>query len=861
MSDSQTPYFSEWPEIRSAIAKDPAIELQIEEILGQMTLQEKIGQMIQPELRDITPEEMQEYKIGSILNGGGAWPNGNKYASPQEWAEKADEFWHASEAMFADRPFRIPFIWGTDAVHGHNNAFRATVFPHNIGLGCARDPQLMYQIGRITAREISATGLDWTFAPTVATPRDLRWGRTYEGYSEDPEITYQYAGEMVRGLQGTAQELKGEEHVISNVKHWVGDGGTATGVDRGVNSYSEDYLRNIHAMGYFSGLNAGAQVVMSSFNSWVNQANYDHNPETAGTYNDKIHGSKYLLTDVLKEKMGFDGLIVTDWHGHAEVSKCADGNATYAINAGNDILMVPVREHWQAVYRQTVNDVNNGLIPMGRIDDAVRRILRVKMRANLWHKPAPSKRLLAGNQEVLGCEQHRAVARDAVRKSLVLLKNKHQILPLRKDQKIVLTGSAANDLQKQTGGWSLTWQGDENTVEDFPGATTMKMALESELGVDNVIYDPELTSELQAGDIAVVVFGEDPYAEMMGDIKAWQTLEYASLKRSYLADTLKIRKLHQLGVKIISLFFSGRPLFVNEEIALSDAFVAAFLPGSEGEGVSDVLIAATDGKPQYDFVGQLSFSWPNKKRSTTVSRIPPHIPDYVVPEFEQSPNGEHAPLFAYGYGLNYSDRLQNRDLDQLDPDVDALSITQQATRPEHLFGIQATMGNYQLKMADSAHWMGVDVSRNNTTTLTTIVTKPYNFQQQQDAIEIDLKEGGGQLYIQTGSGQTEDFSRYNHEKGVISFDIKVLAPVTARIYLALQRVMQTEQQLALPRVDITNHVQQVSDEFVRVQIPCAHFAEQGQNFNYMDTPFVMLTDGAARFVLANVGWDVIEGND
>ncbi|MDG3086031.1 glycoside hydrolase family 3 N-terminal domain-containing protein [Vibrio hannami] len=401
-SEFKTPYYSDWPKIESAIAKDDAIESAIVEIVSQMTIQEKVGQMIQPDLRGISAQEIIEFKIGSILNGGGAWPNENKRSMTKDWVEKADEFWLATEKAFEERPFRIPFMWATDAVHGHNNVFGATVFPHNIGLGCARDPELIRNIGRITAIEIAATGLDWTFAPTVATPRDLRWGRVYEGYSEDPEIVYAYSSEVVKGLQGTQEELKGEHHVISNVKHWVGDGGTSAGIDRGVNSYSEELLRNIHAMGYFSGLNAGAQVVMSSFNSWDKSANYDHSPQVEGDYNYKIHGSKYLLTDVLKEKMGFDGLIVTDWHGHAEVSKCSDSDATYVINAGNDILMVPVHKHWRAVYQKTLEDVESGLIPISRIDDAVIRILRVKMRAGLWDKPRPSERALAANQSLLG---------------------------------------------------------------------------------------------------------------------------------------------------------------------------------------------------------------------------------------------------------------------------------------------------------------------------------------------------------------------------------------------------------------------------------------------------------------------------
>lgn len=854
----QAPYFDVWPKIESAIKADPEIEQQVARIIGLMTLEEKIGQIIQPEIRDITPQEIIDYKIGTVLNGGGSWPNSNKHAPASEWVAKADEYWFAAEKAYEGRPFHIPFMWGTDAVHGHNNVFGATVFPHNIGLGCARNPALIRKIGRITALEIAATGIDWTFAPTVATPRDLRWGRCYEGYSEDPEVTYVYASEMVAGLQGDAIDLQGEHHVISNVKHWVGDGGTVNGVDRGSNTYSEDLLRNVHAMGYFSGLNAGAQVVMSSFNSWDNQANYDHAPHISGDYNLKIHGSKYLLTDVLKDQMGFDGLVVTDWHGHSEVSKCTDGNATYAINAGNDILMIPIREHWQSAYRQAVSDAKSGVLSQSRIDDAVTRILRVKMRAGLWKKPHPSARALAGQQSLIGCSEHRAIARQAVQQSMVLLKNNKGILPLKRGCKVVLTGSGANDLQKQAGGWNLTWQGDENNLADFPGATTVKMALEAELGIDNVCYDPELTGDWQAGDIAVVVFGEDPYSEMMGDIKAWQSLEFSTLKRRYRADSEKIKAFHKRGVKVVSIFFSGRPLFVNEEISLSDAFVAAFLPGSEGRGITDVLVAKENGEVNIDFSGTLSFSWPNKKRSTCVNRIPPHIPNYVVPECEQSPVGEHAPLFEYGYGLNYAEKKQTRDLDNLDLDIDSEEVKWQATHAEHLYGIMATIGDYQLKVSDAEHWMGVDVSRNNVMKLGAVRTKPYNYQQQQDAVEVEILGGGAMVYAQTGLGQAEDFSHYDNAHGVVSFEIKVLRAATEPVYLSLQRAVVPGCLGDIDnvvKVDVSHYFSTINDSFTRVNIACSHFSAQGLSFTHLDTPFSLFTNGECQFVIANICWD------
>ncbi len=639
--------------------------------------------------------------------------------------------------------------------------------------------------------------------------------------------------------------------MISNVKHWVGDGGTIDGVDRGINPYSEDHLRNIHAMGYFSGLNAGAQVVMSSFNSWAQSANYDHDDSVGALYNNKIHGSKYLLTDVLKEQMKFDGLVVTDWHGHSEISKCTDGNATYAINAGNDILMVPVREHWQAVYKQTVADVRAGKIALTRIDDAVARILRVKMRANLWNKPAPSERSLAGNQAILGAAEHREVAREAVQKSMVLLKNKDQILPISKTQKVILTGSAANDLQKQSGGWNLTWQGDENSLDDFPGATTLKMALEAELGQDNVCFDPNLEAQYGEGDIAIVAFGEDPYAEMMGDIKEWQTLEFASLKRSYATDSEKIRRLHEQGVKVISVFFSGRPLFVNEEISLSAAFVAAFLPGSEGRGMTDVLIANKDGHPNVDFVGKLSYSWPNKKRSDAVSRIPLHIPNYQVPAHEQSPEGEHAPLFEYGYGLNYSDTKQQHNLDDLD--LDRIEGDVDVQKIEHLYGIQATIGDYQLRIADASTSDGVDVSRNNLVELSGVKTKPFNYQQQQDAVDVEFRDRSAQVYVESGIGQPEDFTW--SKDGKIVFELKVIKASSQPLFVTLFRKDQSLSEKVDVREQCLYDARRNNQGFVQIEVNCRDLVHEQAQLRRLDKLFVLTTDGDWHLVLANVRWE------
>lgn len=790
-----TPYLSEWIDVNSAIKKDPQIEAEVQRILALMTLEEKVGQMIQPDIRDVTPEEAKEYKLGSILNGGGGFPNSNKYSSAKDWANEADKYWLALEQAYKNRGFRIPFMWATDAVHGHNNVFGATVFPHNIGLGAARNPDLIEKIGVVTAREVAATGLDWTFAPTVATPRDYRWGRVYEGYSEDPEIVYQYAASMVKGLQGDAVGLKTDTHVISNVKHWLGDGGTLGGVDHGQNRYTEEYLRNIHAIGYYGGLQAGAQVVMSSFNSWWSDSNYDPmSPNNGYAQNKKIHGSKYLITDVLKGKMGFDGVVVTDWNGQGEISGCSASNCAQAVIAGNDVFMVTARSDWQLFYRNVIKQVKDGTISVARIDDAVSRILRVKLRANLWDKPQPSARSLAGDQAILRAPRHVAIARQAVTESLVLLKKNNSVLPLNKGGKFLVAGSAANDITKQTGGWSLTWQGDGNTIDrDFPNAQTLLMAIRQEVGEANIFTDAAATNPQES--VAVVVIGEDPYAEMFGDISDVQTLEYSTLKKSYAADLQTIKSLKAAGYRVVTIFYSGRPLYVNEEINNSDAFVAAWLPGTEGRGITDVLFANAGA----DFKGKLSYSWGAMKCSTTINRAASHIANYTTPVdgitgelIEQDIVGEHAPLFPYGYGLNYSGKtdigsryqdLNNIPLDPLKHGCGLSKVdSESATTPLEVFGKNAK-GEFLVAIAGSANGWAKELVSKDQTTIGTVTTTGINYDgMQQSALNVKFvgnigeykNNSAAQLYMQTVDGKGADYSRYLNANATLEFDLRML---------------------------------------------------------------------------------------
>jgi|GEM_PF-183084 len=565
------------------------IEARVQAILAEMTLEQKVGQMVQGEIRYVTPDDVKNYYLGSVLNGGGTFPNERKDSSVKDWVALADAYYKASMDLSAGGA-GIPIIWGTDAVHGHNNVMGATLFPHNIGLGAANDPSLMRKIGEITAREVAVTGIDWVFAPTVAVVKDYRWGRTYEGYSTESSIPSAYASEIIYGIQGDLQELAtNHEKVLATAKHFIGDGGTQRGVDQGDTRLSLDELLEIHGQGYYAALQADVQTVMASFNSWNGE---------------KIHGHKQLLTDVLKGQLEFDGIVVSDWDGIGQVEGCSDDSCAQSINAGVDIIMVP--KDWKPFLNNTIAQVKSGEISMSRIDDAVTRILRVKLRLGLYEKGLPSSRSAAGKASLMGAAEHRAVAREAVRKSLVLLKNRGQLLPLKPNQHVLVAGDGADNITKQSGGWSITWQGTENANDEFPGATSIYKGIEQ--AITQIGGSAELSVKgewVEKPDVAVVVFGENPYAEGQGDI---ETLAYHGGSKT---DLRLIQALRQQGIPVVSVFLSGRPLWVNAEINNSDAFVAAWLPGTEGGGIADVLVADTEGQPRYDFTGRLTFNWPN----------------------------------------------------------------------------------------------------------------------------------------------------------------------------------------------------------------------------------------------------------
>ncbi|MDQ1709427.1 MAG: beta-glucosidase, partial [Frankiaceae bacterium] len=526
------PKLSDWPRVESRIKTNPVDENRIAAILAKMTLAEKVGQMTQPEISAITPAEVKAYHIGSVLNGGGSWPGGNKHAAPQDWLALADAFWQAS--VTSNSASRIPVIWGIDAVHGNNNVYGATLFPHNIALGAAHDPCLIRAIGSATAEQIRATGQDWAFAPTLAVVRDDRWGRTYEGFSEDPRITRAYGYEAVKGLQGKQPRGIGEDGIIATAKHFMGDGGTDGGKDQGVNMSSEADMINIHAQGYYGALGAGAQTVMASFNSWTNA--------DLGITEGKMHGSKYALTDILKQKMGFDGVVVSDWNGIGQVAGCSNASCPRAINAGLDVIMVP--NDWKAFIANTIAQVGSGEIPLTRINDAVTRILRVKLRAGIFEEGKPSDRAHAGSAAAL---QAKELARAAVRKSLVLLKNNGNVLPLASSSKVLVVGKSADSMQNQTGGWTLSWQGTGNSNSDFPNGTTILSGLRAALGAANVTFSETAEGvDPSAYDAVIAVIGETPYAEGNGDIGK-RSLEFG---RMYPADRAVLDRVSGKGVPV-----------------------------------------------------------------------------------------------------------------------------------------------------------------------------------------------------------------------------------------------------------------------------------------------------------------------
>ncbi|WCL53483.1 glycoside hydrolase family 3 protein [Gimibacter soli] len=774
-----------WPRAQKIRGLTPDQESRIEEILARMTLAEKVGQVIQADSDSVSPEDVRRYNLGSVLSGGNSAPGSLPYATAEAWIEAADAYYEASVDT-TDGGVGIPIIWGIDAVHGHNNVIGGTIFPHNIALGAVNDPALVAEIAAITAQELRVTGHDWTFAPTLAVPQDDRWGRTYEGFSELPAITQKYASAIVLGLQGDPDSntfMQGEK-IIASAKHFVADGGTIGGQDQGNSEASERELYDTHGAAYIEAIEAGAQVIMASFSSWHGR---------------KIHGDKYLLTDVLKAQIGFEGFVVGDWNAHGQVDGCSNENCPTAINAGLDMYMAP--DSWKGLYENLLSQTSDGTISPARLDDAVRRILRVKMRAGLFDLVKPSARPLAGDSTILGSPRHRSVAREAVRRSLVLLKNNDNVLPVKPGLKVLVIGSSANSISDASGGWTLTWQGGGLPNSAFPNGQSILSGLQDAItDAGGSIEYSEDGSYSQKPDIVIAVYGEKPYAEFQGDVP---TLLYAN------PDILeKLRELKAAEVKTVSLFLSGRPMWVNPLLNASDAFVAVWWPGTEGGGISDVLVANPDGTTKHDFEGTLSFSWP---KHADQSQLNPGDHNYD-------------PLFKYGFGLKYATRST---LGVLSEDVGS------ATTGLNKY-IYFTQGRPQAPWrikAQNSQASGTD------------------FDAQEDALSIifDATTGGS---VSIYGEVPIDLFREMNGAMELAFTYRLDEQNSEPILLTLGCTSEPSCQ---GQIDISKAISQsTKGEWSDMRVSLSCFAAVGADVNAVDLPFELRGSRNAALSIANV---------
>ena len=548
----------------------------VDDLIAKMTLDEKVGQMTQIDQRFLdTITDLSTYSIGSLLSGGGSHPSVNE---PQAWLDMYNKY--QSETL--KNRLGIPLIYGIDAVHGHNNVYGATIFPQNIGLGATNNSDLIFEVSKATSLEVAATGIDWTFSPCLSSPEDFRWGRTYEGFSSDPKIVEKLGKSAVEGYQSVVTETG--KRIVACAKHFIGDGNTDFGtgmnglVDRGNTVLTTEQLKKKLLPKYQAAIDANVQTIMASYNSWNGV---------------KCHGSKELLTDILKDEMGFKGFVISDWQGIDEIPGNYKSDIITSINAGIDMVMVSGQgQPYKKFMRLLKENVEEGSISIDRIDDAVRRILKVKFSNGIFKSPIVDNKKL----EVIGSKKHREIARQAVRESVVVLKNE-DVLPLSKNLKsLVVVGRGADNLGMQCGGWTINWQGGQGDITI--GTTILDGIKKSVSAETNVIYSKD-GSELDnsQSDLAVVVIGEDPYTEFFGDKDNLDLLS---------EDIQTINNLKNKGYKVLVLLISGRPLNVANHIDNWDAFAAIWLPGTEGDGVSDILFG------DFESSGKLPYPWPVK---------------------------------------------------------------------------------------------------------------------------------------------------------------------------------------------------------------------------------------------------------
>lgn len=792
-----------WPQQDSPLTPSEEIEVKVAELLARMSIEEKVGQIIQADIASVTPEDAKQYHLGSILNGGNSAPLNDNRTPAENWLKLADQYWLASTDTSNNRT-AVPIFWGTDAVHGHSNVVGATIFPHNIGLGAANEPSLMKSIGRITATEMLVTGLDWTFAPTLAVARNDRWGRTYESYSEDPAIVNSFVAPLLEGIQGKlgTESYLDKNHMLATVKHFLGDGGTLSGKDQGENVSSEEQLRDLHAAPYYEAIKAGAQVVMASYNSWHEQ---------------KMHGSKAFLNDVLVDRIGLNGFVVGDWNAHGQVAGCSTTSCAKAFNAGLDLFMAP--DSWKALYQNTLQQVRDGDITQTRLDQAVGRILRVKLRMGLFQAGLPSSRTLAGQWQILGNPEHRKVARDAVRKSLVLLKNQDNILPLNPSSKILVAGDAAHNIGKQSGGWTLSWQGTGNENHHFPNGTSIYQGFEQAVrSAGGQIEFSEEGKFSEKPDVAIVVFGEEPYAEFQGDIEHLDFEDDSGL--------MLLAELKRQGIPTVSIFISGRPLWVNPEINQSDAFVAAWLPGTEGAGIADVLLQKPEGGIQYDFTGKLSFSWPNNAAENELNVGDAH----------------YQPLFAYGYGLSYQDKAKVALLSE----DSGLSNDQLKGLTSLVYAGKAAR-TWTLQLFDS----GVSTDVTNSSQLSSnraLTIKSSDFRRQEDTSIIEWSNKASLIVAPKNSSRL-NLTEALLDNLTLEIEYQVLASSLDAVHLGMACGNNCG-----GHIEITKAVQEKAGKgWFKSKIMLDCFAQRGASMNKITAPVVLTANQGFKIQIANIG--------
>ena len=788
----------QWPEIAFPRVLTEAGEARVQAILARMTVEQKVGQIIQADIASVTPEDVRRYRLGSVLNGGNSGPGGDDLAPAEKWLELADAFYDASMDVAVGEP-AIPIVWGTDAVHGHSNIIGATIFPHNVGLGATRDPELIERIGQVTAVEIRVTGQEWTFAPTVAVPQDYRWGRAYEGYSSDPSLVAAYVGSMIRGLQGppsTSPILAGP-HVAASTKHYLADGGTTDGRDQGDAATSELELRLIHGAPYIPAIENGVATIMTSFSSWNGV---------------KLSAHRGLVTDVLKGRMNFDGMVITDWNAHGQVAGCSNASCPRAVDAGIDMFMAP--DSWRMFYDSTLAQVRDGTIAMDRLDDAVARVLRLKERLGLFEMGKPSERPLSGEYHLLGAPDHRAVAREAVRKSMVLLKNTG-VLPLQPGGRILVAGDAANDIARQSGGWTLSWQGTGLENDLFPGATSLWSGIEQAAtatgGSAQLSEDGTFT---QRPDAAIVIFGETPYAEFQGDIATLQ------LRPELRGPIATMRRLKEQGIPVVAVMITGRPLYVNEALNTADAFVAAWLPGSEGAGVADMLFAGADGAPAFEFQGLLPTAWPATARHGG------------------------ATLFPFGYGMRYADGPA-----AWTPLPEDSGVTDDGGDSGVFFerGVPASSWSLTVSQADGTNALRVTtVPAEALDGRVRIAATDHGVQEGARSFAVDAHAQGAAIELSTFD--PIDLSRETNGDMLLLTTVRRDAPIARTLSMAVS----CDSAPCGEAVPVREFGALALGEWQTVGVLLKCFRATGADMTRITAPFRIATDGAAEISIARV---------